>query len=254
MRENMNLEEKVNKTSEGPTITYENIRRITIQKPRVKRDRRGGLHKLKEMIYFLRDFGFKEKQEICYDDVEHAIMKVSQGTDPRTVRKYLNLLVKFGYLKPVGHPISKNTRITVMFNEKVNAKTYYSKKGYSAYVFGVMAPKEYFQPLLNVKSVPPVSPPSSVLELVDNLDDERIEREIRLEEMAERVGVTSEKCVCVNDADREVEKNGETNGSIRKKEEEETNTHTNIETKPQLTLSRQKRNTQGCFIKKPKGI
>ncbi len=230
-------EKTVNKT-DGSTITYENIRRVTIQRSQAKRDRRGGLHKLKEMIYFLRDFGFKERQPIAYTDIEHAIMEVSQGTDQRTVKKHLGLLVKFGYLKPVGHPISKNTRITVMFNEKANAKTYYSKKGYSAYVFGIMAPKRYAETMFPV-FVPPVPP-------LPNEDE-------RVSDMLDRVGVTSKECVCANDegmhACREAEENGE-NVSIEKKEEEETNTHTNIETKPLLTRSRQKRNTHGNFIKK----
>jgi len=202
------------KTSDSETITYENIKRITIQKPIVKRDKRGGLNKLREMVFFLRDFGFKEKQEICYDDVEHAIMRVSQGTDPRTVKKHLNLLVKFGYLKPVGHPLAKNTQVTVRFNEKVSGKTYTSKKGNSSYVFGIMAPKEYFQPLLNVKSVPPVPP-------LPNEDE-------RVSDMLDRVGVTSKKCVCANGEARENDDNVVVNGdSIREKKERKLS-HTHI--------------------------
>ncbi len=191
------LNRKADKTfGDSETITYENIRRITIQKPIVKRDKRGGLHKLKEAIYFLREHGFEEKQRIFYDDVEYAIMEVTQGTDPRTIKKYLNLLVKFGYLKPIGQPLSKITRVTVRFNEKVSAKTYSSKKGYSSYVFGIMAPKRYAETCFR-------SPPSNENERVAN--------------MLERVGVTSEKCVRVNDERRETGENRET-PSIKRKE------------------------------------
>lgn len=249
----MGSPEKENKTFDSEKITYENIRRITIEKPQVKRDRRGGLHKLKEMIYFLREHGFKDREPIVFDDVEYAIMEVSQGTDQRTIRKYLTLLVKFGYLKPIGHPLSKNTQVTVRFNEKVSAKTYSSKKGNSSYIFGLMAPKRYAETMLNVETVPPDSPPSSVYEAVDNFDDLRLQREYDLEHMLERVGVTSEKCVCDGGEDRDKSREAEENVSIREKEEEDTITHTYLETKPQLTRSRQKHNKNGHFTKKLEG-
>lgn len=247
------------KKDTSESITYENIKRITFQKPQANRDRRGGLWKLREMIFFLRDFGFKEKQPIPYTDVEHSIMEISQGTDPRTVKKYLGLLVKFGYLKPVGHPISKNTRITVMFNEKVNAKTYYSKKGYSTYVFGIMAPKRYAATALNVESVPPDPPLPSVNE--------------ELSKMLDRVGVTSKSCVCVGDGDSEesgeAEENVEDVSSRKKRRRRDYHTHiyrnqTTINTSTakkdhqnpentEIDTFTAKRNTQGCFIKKPRG-
>ena len=226
------------------TITYENTRKITIQKPRVKRDKRGGLHKLKEMIYFLREHGFKDRQPIVFDDVEYAIMEVSQGIDQRTIKKYLNLLVKFGYLKPIGHPLSKNTRVMVRFNEKVSGKTYSSKKGNSSYVFGIMAPRRYAETVLNVESVPPDSPPSSVYEAVDNFEDLKEQREYELEHILERVGVSSEKCVCVSGEDRDKDREAEENVSIREKEEEDTITHTyrdpvKVFTKPTLNEIKQ---------------
>ena len=233
--------------SDNSTITYENIKRITIEKPKVKRDRRGGLYKLKEIIYFLRDFGFKEKQEIIYKDVKHAIMEVTQGTDPRTIKKHLNLLVEFAYLKPVGHPLAKKTQVTVRFNEKVSGKTYTSKKGNSSYVFGIMAPKRYAETVLNVESVPPEPPLPSVLEAVDNFDDLRLQREYDLENMLERIGVTSEKCVCAS-GETEGKEETEENGGEREKRERDTITHTYIETKPLFTRLRQKKT-----IKKARG-
>lgn len=172
-----------NKTfADSETITYENIRKITIQKPRVKRDKRGGLHKLKEMVFFLRDLGYKRKQQIPFDDVKEAIMQISQGVDKRTIGKYLHLLIHFNYIIPKGEPIRKISRVTVTTwdkgDPKPHLKQYASEKGHSHYIFGLLAPIRYNETVLNVESVPPVPPLPSV-------DEESLFKR-----------VTSEKCVC----------------------------------------------------------
>jgi len=205
-------EQTENKSCDSETITYENIRKITIQKPIVKRDRRGGLHKLKEIIYFLREHGHTESQLIPYDDIEFAIAEITQGIDQRTFKKYFKQLLKFAYLKGVGHRISNNTRVIVRHGEKVFPKNYSSIKGFANYVFGLMAPKRHVETMLNVDSVPPVPP-------LPNEDE-------RVSDMLERVGVTSEKCVRVSGEDRDKSREAEENVSIREKEEEDTVAHT----------------------------
>lgn len=140
------------------SVTYENIKRVTIQRPIVKRDRRGGLYKLKEMVFFLRDLGYKRKQMIPFDDVKEAIMQVSGGTDKRTIKKYFEFLIHFNYLIPRGEPIRKISRVTVttwyMGEPRAHLKQYASEKGSSHYIFGLLAPKRYNE----TKLVPEVIP------------------------------------------------------------------------------------------------
>ena len=172
------------------TTTLEIIEPSKPWKPRIKRDRRGGLPKLKAIIFFLREHGYTEGQEIPYNDVEYAIIEVTQGLDPRTIKKYHDQLLKFHYLEPRGPPLQKISRVTVTTYNQVdsspqhNPKEYRSQKGYRSYVFGVMAPKRYSEPSLKEfpegSAHPPQTPPSNINE------------EIALQE---RAGVTPEKCV-----------------------------------------------------------
>lgn len=121
-----------------------------IERPIIKRvDRRGGLTKLKDIVFFLRDHGYRDDEKFPYDDVEYAIIEVTQGLDKRTIRKYHDQLLRFHYLKPAGHPLSKVATVTVRKGEEVTQKQYSSRKGYSHYVFGSFAPKHLQETVLH---------------------------------------------------------------------------------------------------------
>lgn len=226
--------ERENKAFGGSLQTYgENkervLRKTTILeliesskfRPKIRRDRRGGLNKLKDMIYFLREY-YAEAQLIPYDDVEYAIIMVSQGLDPRTIRKYLQQLLKFHYLEHKGSPLSEVSQVIVKTDRRTFPKSYYSKKGHRNYVFGFMAPKRYDDPSLEEisqgqgsslpESSPPHSPPSE--------NDERVAV------LLEKAGVSLEKCVCDS---REPGGSKEAPGervSIEREERENTVSHT----------------------------
>ena len=184
--------------------TFEIIDRTMPTPPVVRRvDRRGGLEKLKQIVHFLRENGYKDEDLIPYEDVEYAIIQVTQGLDRRTIRKYLNQLVRFHYLEPKGHPITNVSRVTVRTFSRVdssarmNPKEYRSKKGHSNYIFGLQAPKAYLE-----TDLPRFSPQEST----------PVESKL-----------TSEKCVC--DSRGETEENREV-WIEEKKEEESTVAHT----------------------------
>lgn len=144
------------------TVTYE--KKLTIRRNVCPVDHRSGHHKLKEIIYDLREKGYNDGDEIPYDDVEDAIYEIC-GIDDRTVRKYLDRLVKLGYLKPCGRLTKKRTRVSVKTFSGVdgsfrnNPKEYLSDKGFSAYCFGPRAPNFFTEQM----SLPPSRPlPPSV--------------------------------------------------------------------------------------------
>lgn len=114
---------------------------------RPRMDRRGGIHKLKQMIFWLRDHGYQDKQQIPYADVREAIMQVSQGVGKRTIKKYVKLLTDFAYLIPHGEYLRKTSRVTVttfeMGSPKQHIKMYNSEKGRAHYFFGLLAPKRF---------------------------------------------------------------------------------------------------------------
>jgi len=133
-------------------------------------DHRSGLQKLKDIIFDLREF-YKDGDRIPYDDVEDAIFR-NCGIDDRTVKKYLNRLVKLSYFKPVGRPIKKRTRVNVTTFSRIDAspehnpKEYTSSKGHSFYVFGLFAPKRFTQ-----DSLPPTTPLPSDNESSVNMEN-----------------------------------------------------------------------------------
>lgn len=121
-------------------------------------DHRSGFQKLKDIIFDLRAKGYRDEDEIPFMDVEDSIFE-NCGIDDRTVRKYLKILVKRDYLRPVGHLIKKRTRVNVTTFSRVdsspqhNPKEYTSTKGHSFYVFGLFAPKHFRQ-----EQIPPTPP------------------------------------------------------------------------------------------------
>jgi len=132
-------------------------------------DHRSGFHKLKDIIFDLREY-YKDGDRIPYDDVEYVISKKC-GIDDRTVRKYLKILEKLNYLKPIGKPKRKISRVTVQTKDSIHPKTYYSEKGYSDYIFGLFAPKHFRQ-----EQIPSTTPLS-----------EFNERSVNMEKMCVRV-------------------------------------------------------------------
>jgi len=161
-------------------------------------DRRNAITKLPIIIKDLREFGYKEGDEIPYEDIEYVIM-LTRGLDPRTIRKYFRLLVQLDYLVPTGAPLRSKRFITVRTKHNISTKEYSSDKGFEFYTFGPRAPRLYHE-TLNPKYVPPRNPPTKIHE-----------------------GVKGRKNMCVSNRGgrghvREVE--------VRKKEEEDCVTHT----------------------------
>ncbi|KYK37504.1 MAG: hypothetical protein AYK18_09820 [Theionarchaea archaeon DG-70] len=195
---------------------------VETSKPRIRRDRRGGLEKLKRMIFFLREAGYSEGQLIPYDDVEYAIIMVSQGLDPRTIRKYLQQLERFHYLEPKGPLLEKISRVTVRTYSRVdsslrlNPKSYHSKKGYSDYVFGMMAPKLYHETSLEMNS--DLSPTHECSSVESSSE--------RVVELLEKAGVTSELCVCDSRGEPTEKREAREIGYRDRKERKNTVTHT----------------------------
>ena len=131
---------------------------------------RSGYSKLTDIIFDLRSKGFKDGEEILYEDVEDAINELC-GIDDRTVRKYIKVLVRRAFLRPCGRPIKKRSYVTVKTYSRVDAsprlnpKEYVSDKGHSAYRFGIRAPHLYVEQTLLPPSLP--LPPNVIRERVE---------------------------------------------------------------------------------------
>lgn len=136
------------------TTTIEYIERTLL--PRLV-DHRTSLAKLHRVTDYLRQF-YREKQPIPHDDVVFAIEKTC-GSDSRTIRKTIRLLLRHGYLTPVSTKKSEivQTRKFVQVRTKNSTTTreYRVDEGFRNYVFGPRAPRSYQK-----KLVPP-TPPST---------------------------------------------------------------------------------------------
>lgn len=136
------------------------------------KDKRSGFPKLKQFIFWLRyNRGYKDGDLIPYEEVEESIHRIA-GTDNRTVKKHLRLLVSYYYLEPKGHPIEKVSRVTVRTFSQVDSsprikpKQYHSPKGHSTYVFGLQAPKIYAETKIPRFLPPSRLPPTRIHESV----------------------------------------------------------------------------------------
>ena len=126
-------------------------------------DRRNSISKLPLIIKNLREGGYKDGDEIPHEDVVYYI-RMERGLDPRTVTKYVDLLLQLHYLEPATKvPVKRVSkyRVTTPSSIETKAKTIMVDVdvGFKAYVFGNYAPNLY-QETLNPKYVPPASPPS----------------------------------------------------------------------------------------------
>jgi len=123
-------------------------------------DGRNSIAKLPTIIKNLREFGFKDGDKIPHDDAVYQI-QLTCGLDPRTVRKYIALLLGLKYLKPsTKHQIEASKRVRITSSKGVSVYTVSTPIGYTSYTFGPRAPKLY-EETLNPKYVPPHSPPST---------------------------------------------------------------------------------------------
>ena len=121
-------------------------------------DRRNSIHKYPQVIKGLREVGFKDGDLIPLDYVVREIYSVF-GCDGRTVKKHLNRLVELNFLDPKGPPRREKSDVTVRKPQTggVSIIEYWSKKGFSHYVFGLQAPRT-FQATLNLEYVSPRTP------------------------------------------------------------------------------------------------
>ncbi len=146
-QKDMSISEHINPSTEKilrKTTTVEFIER-TIQQPYTF-DRRSGLHKLPAIISQLRQFGYCDEDPILHDDVVLAIENFC-GTDSRTVRKYVRLLIRHDYLKPASmkpnQRVESRSLVTVRTRRNIHIKEYSVPVGYKHYVFGSRAPRSY---------------------------------------------------------------------------------------------------------------
>lgn len=131
------------------TTTYEYVER-PIQRCMVF-DRRNCLSKLSRITDYLRELGYGDEDHIQYDDVVFAIENV-RGVDDRTTRKYLRLLTRHDYLKPVSTRPSQivyaKKFVSVRTGHGTRSREYQTVVGFKFYVFGPKAPKAYRESLI----------------------------------------------------------------------------------------------------------
>lgn len=134
---------------------YKRIERPA-QKPSF--DRRNCLSKLLDIISYLRQF-YQDHDRIDHDDVAYAIEN-TRGTDRRTIRKYVRLLLRYDYLKLASKiKIFKQRVVSIQHKYSKTIRKYELEEGFRHYVFGPRAPKACQE-----KLVPICTPPSRSFE------------------------------------------------------------------------------------------
>jgi len=112
-------------------------------------DHRTTISKMPRIIQDLREYGYGDEDPIPFQDLKYCIAQVC-GSDPRTLRHYLEEMVEFGYLIPVkGLPVTKRRDVTVS-NPRTGSmriQIYSSRLGFQFYRFGPRAPKRYQEDL-----------------------------------------------------------------------------------------------------------
>jgi len=130
----------------GKTTTIEVIER-PIQ-PRIV-DHRTSLSKLHRITDYLRQF-YQDKQPIPHDDVVYAIEK-SCGSDSRTIRKHIRLLLRHGYLIPTSKKRSAIVKdkkfVSVRTKSGRTTREYIVDAGFKFYFFGPRGARNYQQQL-----------------------------------------------------------------------------------------------------------
>jgi len=125
------------------------------QRPLIGVDRRTRLSKFPMVIQYLRELNYKEGDVIPVGDVLYVLSQVLGFGDNRTLRAYLHLLVKYGYLveaSKMPENICSRVNIKNPLSGTVRPRIYESRIGVKAYSFGARAPRNY-QETLNPKYV-----------------------------------------------------------------------------------------------------
>jgi len=137
------------------TVTYEYIERPS---QRFVFDGRSCLSKLPKITSYLRDF-YQDEDLIEHDDVVLAI-ETLRGCDSRTIRKYIQLLLRHGYLVPASmkrsQAVYSRKLVQVRTKHNVSTREFTVQEGWKFYRFGPRAPKNY-----QMKLVPPSPSPLS---------------------------------------------------------------------------------------------
>ena len=133
-------------------------------------DRRNSLAKLPAITNYLREFGgYKQDDRILHDDVKLAIEKMC-GTDNRTERRYVKLLIRHDYLKPTNTKSSNilhsEKYVTVKTKGGTFTRTYKIEMGYKFYRFGSRAPRSHQERLVPAL---PHSPRSDEIQSENNM-------------------------------------------------------------------------------------
>ena len=105
-------------------------------------DRRSGLFKCVKVIVWLYENGHEDYDSVIeIGELEEAIGIIC-GFDARTVRKYLNMLVKLHFLVPHSKiRVSDVKRVTVKTKYSISPRDYFVEKGYESYKYGPEACK-----------------------------------------------------------------------------------------------------------------
>jgi len=112
-------------------------------------DRRSSLHKLPRIISYLRQF-YQDGDYILHDDVVLAIEE-NCGSDSRTIRKHIRLLIRHGYLTPTSTKrsaiVEDRKFVSIRTKSGRTTREYIVDAGFKFYVFGPRAPRNYQQQL-----------------------------------------------------------------------------------------------------------
>lgn len=130
------------------------------QKAKIKPaiDERTSFCRNRKIMKMLLDLGFKRGNIIGYEDLEYVIAIV-RGSDPRTIRRALRELVKFGFLEPATkRKVVDRKSVMVRTENRVKIREYSVTKGHAAYQFGSRSPINFQSTL-----IPPTPPSSNLL-------------------------------------------------------------------------------------------
>lgn len=124
----------------------------------VGHDLRRSFWRNRKIVENLLRLGFRRGDVINYEDLEYVIAVV-RGSDPRTVKRALNQLVRYDFLEPVSKKkVTDRKTVSIRTPTHITIREYATVKGYSAYRFGSRAPINFQSTL-----APPVTPLPNVL-------------------------------------------------------------------------------------------
>jgi len=153
-----------------PSPTEKILRKTTtievIERPIQPRfvDHRTSLSRIPRIISYLRQF-YQDQQQVPHDDVVYAIEE-SCGSDPRTIRKHIRLLIRHGYLTPVSRKrsaiVEDKKFVSIRTKSGRTTREYIVDAGFKNYFFGPRAARSY------QKTLNPPTPPTRIDEEYDS--------------------------------------------------------------------------------------